>query len=83
MGSGPIVVGLVRDHRVNGLTYGHVGRVMYTCAEDTDDGLDENNNEINHELEDADNESSIAIGPLYTNRSAASGMLSALSPCFL
>ncbi|CAK7266872.1 hypothetical protein SEPCBS57363_002311 [Sporothrix epigloea] len=72
MGSGPIVVGFVRDHRVNDLTYGHVGRVTYTSVEDAEDGLNINNNDSNHELEDAGNESSIVIGPLHTNRSAVS-----------
>ena len=34
VGSKPLVVGLVRDHRANDLVYGHVGRLTYIPTED-------------------------------------------------
>ncbi|CAK7216959.1 hypothetical protein SBRCBS47491_003000 [Sporothrix bragantina] len=75
--SKPLVVGLVRDHRVNDLVYGHVGRLAYVSIEDLKDINDkdnrnENENDSDHEPDDGDNDSHMAIGPLLTNRIAGS-----------
>ncbi|KAL1894584.1 hypothetical protein Sste5346_005819 [Sporothrix stenoceras] len=54
-GAKPLSTGLVRDHRVNDLIFGHVGRLTYVFAGDHNDDDDANN-------------SKASIGKLLTNR---------------
>ncbi|CAK7271730.1 hypothetical protein SEPCBS119000_004754 [Sporothrix epigloea] len=75
VGSKSSFLGLVRDHRVNDLSYGHVGRLLYNSAGNTDDSNNEinrNDNDDSQELDDGENESSLVIGQLSTNRTAES-----------
>ncbi|CAK7198951.1 hypothetical protein SEUCBS139899_001619 [Sporothrix eucalyptigena] len=62
-GPKPLVVSLVRDHRVNDLVLGHVGRLTYVSPKDID-----KNNLYDAEIDDNDVNSNKGIGPLLSNR---------------
>jgi hypothetical protein len=62
----PLSISLVRDHRVNDLVFGHVGRLTYVSADENDDSRDA---EVDAEHGKA------RIGKLLANRFPGSGRL--------